>query len=113
MRTLYGRGLNIVGNETIKLGQIDSSYKNYQKFTPISALSGYTVVGLGCGYLQSYYLLSDGQLIRAGYEMETLTNARILNIYRIIPFLPSCFKVLLYLDNKVNEKNWCQIEFTT
>jgi hypothetical protein len=63
------------------------------------------VKALGCGYLQSYYLLKGGQLIKSGYEMDTLSNARILNYYRLLPFMSNCYKVQIYRDNKVYEKN--------
>ena len=49
---------------------------------------------IGCGYLQSYYLLcifkinvEDGRFIKTGYYMDSLTSIRVINLHRLAPSL--------------------------
>lgn len=45
------------------------------------------MASLACGYLQSSFLLTDGQLVKNGSYYDTLTNVRLINFYRLFPRL--------------------------
>ena len=94
MKTIYGRGLNLAA-------QINSSRKNISSFTQITELEGYPIKELGCGYLQSYFYLDDGQVLKAGYYMDTVSNVRVINFYRKMPSLITTLQVsfLIILQN--------------
>lgn len=56
-RVLYGRGLNIAGNSYHHIAQLNPSRVSIPKFEPIEEMEGVAIKKLGCGFLQSYYLL--------------------------------------------------------
>ena len=104
MKTIYGRGLNLAA-------QINSSRKNISSFTQITELEGYPIKELGCGYLQSYFYLDDGQVLKAGYYMDTVSNVRVINFYRKMPSLITTLQVSFFDDFIELSNIWQFVKF--
>ena len=62
-------------------------------------LANYKVSNLDCGYLQSYFFLYDGYLIKRGYFMDSLTSVRVLNFYTKLPYIFKFLQVFIFLNN--------------
>ena len=50
--------------------------------------------------MQSYYLLEDDQVIKAGYILDTLISVRAFNYYRLFPWFFKGIQVL----NKISSQ---------
>ena len=67
-------------------------------------MRGASIRKIGCGYLQSYYLLctkktisEDGQFVKTGYFMDSLTSIRIINMHRLFPKAIPLFQKMIFL----------------
>jgi hypothetical protein len=62
------------------------------------------ITNLNCGYLQSYYLLSNGQILKIGNLMDSLVNIRQLNLYKVAPFLLRAVQRFSFLGKTLSFK---------
>lgn len=97
MRKVFGKGINFAA-------QINSSRKNIPTYQPIEELSGVPIKNLNCGYLQTYYLLENGQILKTGNIMDSLVNIRQLNLYRLAPFLLNILQKFAFLGKTLSFK---------
>ena len=62
-------------------------------------MQGAFIKQLACGYLQSYYLLEEGDFVKAGYFMDSLTSVRVFNLHRLAPALIPFMQKLTFLGS--------------
>ncbi len=62
------------------------------------------IKNLNCGYLQSYFLLENGQILKCGNLMDSLVNIRQLNLYRLMPVLLTAIQRFAFLGKTLSFK---------